>query len=71
MTRPFQLCGLPRALLIVWLGKNLPNEYLPRVTMIRGAIISICSSRYGPQDCISLGSGSLLLGARHLIMFVM
>ena len=52
---------------VVIVGKNLAAEYLPRVTIILGAIVSICRSSHLWHAFISEGSGSRFWGGRHFI----
>ncbi len=46
-------------------GKNLDIDILPRVTITRGLMASICRSKYFPQARISSGNGSRFSGGRH------
>ena len=68
---PFHSFVSPLAWLIGMLGKNLPNENLPRVTITRGFIVDIWESREVLQEFISVFCGSLFFGGLHLTMLVM
>ena len=61
----------PRTRLMLCPGRNLDMEKRPRVTISKGSINSICRSRYLLHAEISLGTGSRLLGGRHLTMLAM
>jgi len=52
-------------------GKNFEKENLPNVIITEGLINEICRARYGSHESISVCCGSLLLGGRHLSIFVM
>ena len=61
---------VPCALPIGILGTKYDKECLPKVMMRVGLMSSICLLRYGEHLFISFGEGSLLLGGRHLTIFV-